>query len=518
MGQIQTPPSAQTLILTSLDRLVASNADGGMAPAAAHVVLLGENAGRNLGALSYIYAIGADSISAGLVNTDQNGTALYGAKLFSAYTGVPFNFQAQGPFTAIGYNIAPRLVGRADQSVFVGANILANYPAGGLEVSSDVFVGNQIQEFQRVLNSNGGNGSFNVMIGYRVARMATFLNTDGAGTIFGGNVFIGAEVAENSGFNGPVPGSVCFNNVFIGRQVARSVSSNQNSNAQANVFIGNSVGAAMVTGNENVAIGSGINVGGGATTPSQLVLLGANISHAPAATQTQNIIVGYGGVLQGGSGNVLIGNSVNGDNALNAATGLQFLLASNVGNTVRNLLYGRFADSAAVPGGLVLGNSDNTNRDIPGFNVLKILNGSYSGVAPVGGGLLYSAAGSLHWVDTNGNDKLIAGSEGEIAPAALPAGVTDNWNPAGIANAILVEVTVDAAGSQLSGMAGGFAGHQVTLFVSGGQLDLNDEDAGSAAQNRFHGVMGAGIIVADGQSVTLLYDSLIDRWRPIGAF
>lgn len=521
MGQVLRPKSPQTLILTADDRLIASNADGGLYVAAAHVVLLGVRAGRNMAALSYVYVIGADSLAGGAVNAANSGMAIYGGLILSALVNTPSFFPQgpDGPSAVVGYNIAPLLTGNFNQNAMLGPNILRNYRPGGTELFGDVFIGAGVQENNRILNANGGTNAFNVMIGYNVARGAVGLAVSGAGTVFGGNVFIGAEVVENHGFDGPVPGSVCANNVFIGRQVGRAVSSGQNTNAQANVFIGNAVGSTFTRGSENVAVGSGIAVGNAAFSDmTSLILVGANITHNPVVAASGNIIIGAGAIMSGmGSGNVFIGHGVNGDNAINAGS-LHFLLASNVGASVRNLLYGKFADVGPGPGGLILGNSSNANRDIPGFNVFKILNGSWDGTPPIGGGLLYGAAGGLHWVDTNGNDSLLAGPGGEIAPPALAAGVTNNWAPAGIGSAVLVEVTVDAGGSQLSGMTGGFPGHQVTLFVSGGQLDLNDEDAGSLAANRFHGVSGAGIIVADGQSVTLLYDGLIDRWRPIASF
>lgn len=425
MGQISTPASPQSLILTATDRLVAANADGGLAIAAAHVVLLGESAGRNMGPLQYMYVIGASSAAGGMVNVGNNGSSIYGGLILSALTNAIGTTQGpDGPILAMGYNIAPALVNRVGNTQFIGDNQFASYPAGGLELFGNVFLGSQVQQFNRVLNANGGAASFNVMIGYRVARCAAAIATDGGGTVFGSNVFIGAEVAELGGFDGPVPGSVCFNNVFIGRQVARQVSNAQNTNAQANVFIGNAAGAAFTRGSENVAIGSGVAVGTVAFSDmTGLVLIGANITHNPVVAAQGNIIIGNGAIMSGMvSGNIFIGPQVNGDNAINAGS-LHFLLSSNVGAAIRNLLYGKFSDATPGPGGLILGNSSNANRDIPGYNIFKILDGTITGVAPVGGGFFYGKAGAIHWVDPGNNDYDLTtgGTLGSFTVATLPA-------------------------------------------------------------------------------------------------
>jgi hypothetical protein len=62
-------------------------------------------------------------------------------------------------------------------------------------------------------------------------------------------------------------------------------------------------------------------------------------------------------------------------------------------------------------------------RDIPGVNVVKIINGSWDSTPPVGGALLYSGAGGvIHSVDEAGNDtNLTNGSLGSFLVAGLPA-------------------------------------------------------------------------------------------------
>lgn len=515
MGQVSTPQSPQSLILTALDRLVAANADGGLAVGASHVVLLGEDAGQNLGALSYIYVIGADSLKGGLGQVAQNGTVVYGALSLSALTNAVAP-TVDGPLVVIGHNNFPQQVSRVGNSVIVGDNIGANMPAAGDCVYGAVLIGPDVVRYQRILAGNSGDVGFHdsVMIGARVLRGMSTFATNGSGAVAANNVLIGADIMRDAGFDGGIPGVTASANVIIGQGAAQGAAAGQNTSFQQNVIIGQGAVNGTTTLGSSVCIGVGVgNFGVGC---SDLTLVGAGITGGLQANQNSNVALGSRCSLSGiGSRNVLLGPNCNATSELPNFANDRLLIQNGNGT----LIYGNFAAAGPGPGGLILGNSSPANRDLPGFNIVKIINGSWDGVtAPVGGGFLYSAAGSLHWVDTAGNDKLLAGAAGEIAPPALAAGQTDDWAPAGIAAAVLVEVTVDAAGSQLSGMVGGFAGHQVTLFVSGGQLDLLDEDAASAAANRFHGVMGAGIIVADGQSVTLLYDSLIDRWRPIASF
>src|ERR1700752_410294 len=88
MGQI-FQPSRSDVILTAVDRLVASNADGGLSPASQHVILLGEDAGQNL-ALSDIVALGEDTMGGagtGAVDTpDLDGSIAIGGGALSMIT------------------------------------------------------------------------------------------------------------------------------------------------------------------------------------------------------------------------------------------------------------------------------------------------------------------------------------------------------------------------------------------------------------------------------------------------
>lgn len=511
MGQVSVPPSAPTLILTALDRLVASNADGGLAAGASHVILLGESAGRNMAALSYVYVAGASSLAGGLATVAQNGSVVYGGLILSALTNAIAPGNADGPITAVGYNIAPALVNRAGGSQFIGDNILANYPAAGLDVSANVYIGSEIMRNNRDLNANHGAtvGGFNVIIGWRAARMQA-MATVGAGTSITSSVIIGAEIGVNGGFDSAGPGTTVSTSVLIGRGVAAPIVSANAAAFASTVAIGNQCISGMISGQTNVFIGSGI----GAPTQTSLdnVYLGANISGVTDNGSTGNILLGASIVLQGPRDRcILIGTRANSAN--NIPNDDTFLVETYDNANVRTLLFGRMNNVS--PAGLIVGHStEATNRDIPGFNILKLINGTYNGTPPVGGGFAYSLGGSLHWVDTNGTDNAIAGAA-VISPAALGAGNNVDYAPAGFSTAATIRATVNGAGSTITGIAAGSSGRRVTIFNIAGaaNLTLTNEDATSVAANRLLTPNAAALLIRPQGSAVLWYDSASVRWR-----
>lgn len=96
------------------------------------------------------------------------------------------------------------------------------------------------------------------------------------------------------------------------------------------------------------------------------------------------------------------------------------------------------------------------------------------------------------------------------APAALAAGTTNNYNPANLATARVIEITPDAGGSSLSGLVAQ-SGHVITFVNRGvGDLTLLDENAGSTAANRFDLI--ADLTIPSGGSATLYYSANATRW------
>lgn len=104
-----------------------------------------------------------------------------------------------------------------------------------------------------------------------------------------------------------------------------------------------------------------------------------------------------------------------------------------------------------------------------------------------------------------------------LSPAALAAGTTNNWAPAGLATARQIRVSTNNAGSSLSGIdaTGLPAGMLLTLENLGptGELTLLDQNAGSTATNRIIGVAATDFGIPVGDSITLFYDATTTRWR-----
>ena len=113
---------------------------------------------------------------------------------------------------------------------------------------------------------------------------------------------------------------------------------------------------------------------------------------------------------------------------------------------------------------------------------------------------------------TTGDAKLTGAQflTGAITPAALASGSTNDYAPTGFATARVLRLTPNAAGSTLTGLAGGAAGRVVTLINIGGPLiSLADESASSAAANRF----ATPVSISSTQCCTCWYDGDSSRWR-----
>jgi len=100
---------------------------------------------------------------------------------------------------------------------------------------------------------------------------------------------------------------------------------------------------------------------------------------------------------------------------------------------------------------------------------------------------------------------------GIVTPPQILSSQND-YAPAGLDKAYIFCLSSDASRT-ITGLAGGASGREVVLEnVGGNPIVLADQDAGSAAANRF--ALGASLTIAPGKSVTLLYDAAISRWRP----
>lgn len=105
-----------------------------------------------------------------------------------------------------------------------------------------------------------------------------------------------------------------------------------------------------------------------------------------------------------------------------------------------------------------------------------------------------------------------------VSPAALAAGDTNNYNPAGGTEANVLRVTPDAvAGSGLTGLVGGAGRDGRALFlmnVGANVLTLRNDNAGSTDINRFF-LPAATLVIAVNGGVMLLYDETSQRWRVV---
>lgn len=98
---------------------------------------------------------------------------------------------------------------------------------------------------------------------------------------------------------------------------------------------------------------------------------------------------------------------------------------------------------------------------------------------------------------------------GVSSPAQIVAN-QNNYSPAGLASASVLQVFSDAARS-LSGLASGAEGRLVSVINVGSQpITLLDEGAASTAANRF--ALGSDLVIAAKQAALLRYDGTALRW------
>lgn len=102
---------------------------------------------------------------------------------------------------------------------------------------------------------------------------------------------------------------------------------------------------------------------------------------------------------------------------------------------------------------------------------------------------------------------------GDVSPAQITANQND-YNPAGLADAAVLRLNTDAA-RNITGLAGGADGRCLIVFnVGGNTFTLKDDDAASAAANRFS-LLGDVTVQSD-EGLALWYDSTTSRWRMQG--
>ena len=421
MGQIVVPGAPPSIILSAVDRLVATNADGGVSPAASHIILFGQNAGANLGALTNIIAMGFSTLAGGLADVNNSGMTVIGGLSLAALINATPSPTEDGPSTAIGVNNFPALANRFGSNTVLGEGIGASYSAAGAEISRAVLIGTDVLGLQRTLAANGVGVINAVIMGHGAARGGGPFANDGAGSHIQSSVIIGRNAAGNTGFDAAVPGCNIGTSVVIGMNAGADwggIAANRSVNNS--IAIGFNCAATQQAGSENVFIGDNITVTNIGVTDS--VIIGSTIA-ANFPAPGRNTVIGSSAQIGVGIGqcNVIMGFRAG--SGLPGASDFRLLFETNDGVSTRTWLYGLAAINGSASGGLVVGQSVAASRDLPGFNILKIMNGTRTGVAPVGGGFLYGdAVGDLHWVTPANNDYALTPSNmGIFAVAALPA-------------------------------------------------------------------------------------------------
>ena len=103
-----------------------------------------------------------------------------------------------------------------------------------------------------------------------------------------------------------------------------------------------------------------------------------------------------------------------------------------------------------------------------------------------------------------------------ITPAALALGNTNNYNPLGLGLTTRIRQATDPGNSTLTGLAAQSDG-TMRIFenLGPGTLTLANENAGSAAANRFTCPGAADLTIASGGGVVLVYDATSVRWAVV---
>ncbi len=101
----------------------------------------------------------------------------------------------------------------------------------------------------------------------------------------------------------------------------------------------------------------------------------------------------------------------------------------------------------------------------------------------------------------------------DLSPAQITA-TTSNYAPTGIAGASVLRLSTNAS-RDLTGITTGADGRILTIINIGTNPLVLKNDITSTAANRF--LFGADVTLAANQSMTVIYDSTTQRWRPFGA-
>lgn len=174
--------------------------------------------------------------------------------------------------------------------------------------------------------------------------------------------------------------------------------------------------------------------------------------------------------------------------------------------------------AATGTGNVVLATSPQFTTDIrPSANdgaSLGISGTAWSDAFFAAGGVLNWNAGAFTVTEVSGRLDISGGWSftGDISPAQITANQND-YAPTGFASATVLRLSSDATRT-ITGLAGGSGGRIIFIHNVGAQsIVLADEDASSAAGNRF--ALSAAVTIAADQCCLLQYDSTSSRWRMV---
>lgn len=103
-----------------------------------------------------------------------------------------------------------------------------------------------------------------------------------------------------------------------------------------------------------------------------------------------------------------------------------------------------------------------------------------------------------------------------VTPAALAIGTTNDYNPAGLSTTSRIRQATNAGNSALSGLVAQTDGTiRVIENLGSGTLTFLNENAGSAAANRFTLPAGADLGLPSGGTLTIYYDLGTTRWHAV---
>jgi hypothetical protein len=276
-----------------------------------------------------------------------------------------------------------------------------------------VLIGQDVIGQQRVQRGNSGpQAESSVLIGYNAGRGTA--TVDGGGCQINTCVVIGSQAAQNIGIDGVGNGSLFNSSVIIGYQTYQNGSTAGVGATQNVVCIGAGSGANERDGSGNTYLGAGIL--SGSLGQQDHVVIGTGAAHNVANNAIGNILIGSRSSMPALlNRNIFIGYGANSTGEVAAPGPLSDnLLIETVDQSSgvrRNLIYGNMGSltgAVVTSCGIAFGLSSAAHRDLPGMNILKLIDGSKSGAAPVGGGFFYSLAGALHWVGSAGTDTVVA--------------------------------------------------------------------------------------------------------------